>query len=380
MKTRLLQKGVITLIALFLISTAEAQIRKTPYRFPDAGEYKVLKGDLHIHTVFSDGVVWPVTRVEEAYAEDLDVITLTEHIEHRPHILTDISTTDHNRSYDIAKDAAQRYGIVLIRSTEITREMPPGHLNIINIQDANKFESFVNKNNTRDSAQITEALREGLRQGGFIFWNHPAFPTPDNKSTWHPVHQRFVEQGLMMGIEVVNGERYESIAFQWCLDHNLTIISNSDVHSTMAQKRSIDGFKVMTLLLAHDKTPEAVMDALRNRRTVALWNNQLMGRKEHVTPIVQSAVKAVLHNRGGQFLLEYVNESGFPFIFQPTDLPEGFRMRSDIPMTVNPYETVAFTASARGEIPSGLKVKVLNVWITPDENPEMIIPVIHINH
>ena len=379
MKIKTLQKGIILFAVIALAYTAEAQVKKIPYRFPDAGEYKVLKGDFHIHTVFSDGVVWPVSRVEEAYIEDFDVITLTEHIEYRPH-LTDMSTTDHNRSYDIAKNAAERYGIVLIRSTEITRGMPPGHLNIINIQDANKFDIFFNKENTSDSTNVTLALNEGRQQGGFIFWNHTAYPTPDNKSTWHPSHQRLMEQGLMMGIEIVNGERYESIAFQWCLDHNLTILSNSDVHSTMAQKRLADGFKVMTLILARDKTSEAVMDALRNRRTVALWNNQLMGRMEHVTPIVQNAMKAIVHNRGGQLLFEYVNQSGFPFTLQVDTLPEGFRIRNDVDITVAPYETVAYTASAQGAIPSSLNVKVLNVWTTPTENPEILIPVTYIEH
>ena len=379
MNTRALSKTVITFAAIVLSYAASAQVRQTPFRFPDAGEYKVLKADFHLHTVFSDGMVWPTARVEEAYAEDLDVIALTEHVEFRPR-LNDISTTDHNRSYDVAKDLAERYGIVLIRSTEITRAMPPGHLNIIDIHDANVFDALYNHSDRNDTARVTEALREGKRQGGFIFWNHTAFPTPDNKSTWHPAHQRLVEQGLMMGIEVVNGERYEPIAFQWCLDHNLAIISNTDAHSTMAQKRAIDGFKVMTLVLARERTSEAVMDALRNRRTVALWNNQLMGRSEHVAPIVQTSVKAILHERGGQFLFEYVNESGFPFSFQLNDLPEGFRIRNDLSMTVNPYEKVAFTATVREEVPSSISVKVLNVWTTPDKNLEILIPVTHIRH
>ena len=384
MERRTLQKRIIFLTILLLTYTAaEAQLKKMPYRFPNAGEYIVLKADLHMHTVFSDGVVWPITRVEEAYAEDLDVITLTEHIEVRPH-LTDISTTDHNRSYEIAKDAAQRYGIMLIRSTEITRGMTPGHLNIIDIQDANKFEAFVNKDNSSDSTGVTEALREGRRQGGFIFWNHPFFPTPDNKATWYPAHQRLVQQGLMMGIEVANGNRYDPIVFQWCLDHNLTIIATSDVHNTMAQKRAEDGFKVMTLVLAHDKTPQAVMDALRDHRTVGLWNNQLIGRKEHVEPVIQGAIKAILHDRDGLLLFEFVNESGFPFTFlQVNTIPEGFNIRRDvdidIPIVINPYETVSFS-SRRGIIPSSLNLKALNVWTTPSENPVISIPVEYIKH
>jgi hypothetical protein len=371
-------KILILLAAVVISATAEAQIRKTPLYIPDAGIYKVLKADFHIHTVFSDGVVWPVARVEEAYAEDLDIIAISDHIESRPRFAE--RATDHNLPYEIAQDAAQRYGILLIHSAEITRNMPPGHLNAINIQDGNALNAFVNQSDMRDSSRVVEALAEAKRQGGFIFWNHTAYPTPDNKSTWHPVHQQILDRGLMMGIEIVNGERYEPIAFQWCLDHNLTIFSNTDVHSTMAQKRAIDGFKVMTLVLAREKTTEAVMEALRDHRTVALWNNQLMGRREHVAPVVQNAVKAVLHNRDGRLLFEYTNESGIPFTFQLNTLPDGFSIRNDLSMTVNPSETVAFTAAAKGAIPAHLSVKVLNVWTTPSENLDIELPITYIKH
>ena len=369
-------KVTIGLLAITFAITAEAQIRKTPVRFPDAGEYKVLKADFHIHTFFSDGNVSPVTRVEEAYSEDLDVIAISDHIEYRPN-MPDKTTTDHNRSYELAKDAAFGSDLILIHSAEITRAMPPGHFNVIDIKDANPLENFVNKNQWSDSTHVTEALKEAKRQGAFLFWNHPAFPTPDNKSTWHPAHQRLLDEGLMMGIEIVNGERYEPIAFQWCLDHNLTILANTDVHSTMAQKRSIDGFKVMTLVLARSKTHNDVMDALLNQRTVAVWNNQLIGRKEHVEPIFQNSIKAVLHKRGDFYLFEYVNESGFPFTLQITDIPEGFRMRNDLIITVNPYETVAFPSSVKGERPEKISVKVVNLWIKPDENLETVMKIVN---
>jgi len=40
-------------------------------RFPDVPGYRTLKCDLHMHTVFSDGDVWPSTRVLEAWREGL---------------------------------------------------------------------------------------------------------------------------------------------------------------------------------------------------------------------------------------------------------------------------------------------------------------------
>ena len=68
-----------------------------PLNFPDIPGYKSLKTDLHIHTVFSDGYVWPNIRVMEALRDNLDAISLTEHLEYQPH-LTDIPHPDRNRS------------------------------------------------------------------------------------------------------------------------------------------------------------------------------------------------------------------------------------------------------------------------------------------
>lgn len=365
------------LIALTVSSvlTVNAQTRKEKMFFPDADGYKVLKGDFHQHTIFSDGLVWPTTRVEEAYEEDLDVICLTEHIEHRPH-LNDMTSKDHNRSYEIAKTEAERFGVILIRSAEITREMAPGHLNVINIKDANAFEKFVNKNNTREASSVIETLQEAKNQDGFIFWNHTAFPTTDNKSTWHPIHEELKNKGLMMGIEIVNGERYEPIAFKWCLDHNLTIFANTDVHSTMAQKRKSDNSKVMTLVLAKEKSESSVIEALKDRRTVGMWNNNLFGREAHVASVVKASVDFRLSNLDNKKgLFEIVNKSGFPFIFEFIDLEDNFSIRDDVPSSVFPYQTSALKATVKGKVPVSVKVKVLNVFISPDNNLFLEIPV-----
>jgi hypothetical protein len=45
-------------------------------KVPDIEGYKTLKCDFHIHTVFSDGLVWPSVRVGEAYLEGLDALPL----------------------------------------------------------------------------------------------------------------------------------------------------------------------------------------------------------------------------------------------------------------------------------------------------------------
>ena len=47
-------------------------------RIPDFDGYKTLKCDFHIHTVFSDGKVWPDMSVLEAWQEGLDAIAITD--------------------------------------------------------------------------------------------------------------------------------------------------------------------------------------------------------------------------------------------------------------------------------------------------------------
>ena len=129
------------LVSTFLLATCLMNVqaqRRNEIQVPDLDGYTTLKCDFHMHTVFSDGLVWPTVRVDEAYREGLDAISLTEHIEYRPH-KKDI-VADHNRSFDLCQKQAEKLGILLIRGSEITRPMAPGHFNAIFLADSNPLE------------------------------------------------------------------------------------------------------------------------------------------------------------------------------------------------------------------------------------------------
>ena len=97
----------LALLLLFCCSYfANAQIAHEHHhnraiQFPDIPGYLTLSTDFHIHTVFSDGNVWPSIRVAEALRDSVDAISLTEHLEYQPHS-ADIPHPDRNRSYEIA--------------------------------------------------------------------------------------------------------------------------------------------------------------------------------------------------------------------------------------------------------------------------------------
>lgn len=274
-----------TLAFLFVLIQATLAAQDGPRQtitIPDVEGYKVLKADLHMHTVFSDGLVWPDFRVNEAWQEGLDVIAITEHIEYRPN-KADVNG-DHNHAYQIAREAGQRAGIVVIPGSEITRRMPPGHFNALFITDANKL----------DVPDWKDAFREARRQGAFIFWNHPGWKAqqPDS-ALWLPEHQMLYDSGCMHGIEVANYNEWYPIVMRWALDRNLTMLGNSDIHGGIYQQYAIHQgqHRPMSLLFATDKSVEAVKEALFAHRTVAMFNGHLYGTEEWLNKLFKAVVK-----------------------------------------------------------------------------------------
>ena len=69
------KSSIIGVLILCFAFWGKAQVRNE-IRVPDPEGYRTLKCDFHIHTVFSDGLVWPTVRVDEAYREGLDAIAL----------------------------------------------------------------------------------------------------------------------------------------------------------------------------------------------------------------------------------------------------------------------------------------------------------------
>ncbi len=363
---------ILASLVLSLATSATAQMRRTDYSFPNTEEYKVLNCDLHQHTVFSDGLVWPTTRVLEAWEESLDVIVLSEHIEYR-RFNEDITTKDHNRAWELARDDAKRLGITLIRSCEITRTMPAGHFNAIGIQDANKFEKFMNKKNHSDTLKIHAALREAKAQGAFVQWNHPAYP----EMHFTDIQRGYINEGLIDGIEVVNGECYVSEAFDWCLEYDLAILSNTDVHSTMAQKRSSDQSKTMTLLLAKSACEDDVMEALYAGRSAALWRDNMFGREDVVKGIVSSSIDINIIQAEGasKGLIEIENNSSMPYTVEVVDRSTSLKFWCGQTIIFGGNERMAIDGSIDGDEELFITLKFHNVFITPSENLVVKLPV-----
>ena len=287
-----MHKLSLLLLCLLSLTTFAQEEEEAPHshrmgrslKFPDVPGYKVLKCDLHMHTVFSDGSVWPDIRVAEALKDGLDAISLTEHLEYQPH-KADIPHPDRNRSYELALKEAKDHNLLIIRGSEITRKMPPGHNNAVFIQDANKML-------IQDSVEV---FREAKRQNAFTFWNHPMWTSqrPDGVATLTPMHKMLIKEKLLDGIEVVNDNSYSDESLQIALDNNLTIMGTSDAHKLVDWTFGIPkgGHRPVTLVFSKDATPEGIKEGLMNRRTVAFFKDLLIGRDEYLIPLVKASLK-----------------------------------------------------------------------------------------
>lgn len=254
---------------------------------PNVGNYQVLKCDFHMHTVFSDGLVWPSIRNQEVWEEGLDSYAITDHIEYIPH-KSDVNV-DYSRGYELVKAAAAKNNLILIKGSELTRKTPPGHFNAIFIEDPSEF--IVSNDNEHDKATVMKAVE----QNGFVFWNHPGWqPGIAGSYEWLPFVDDLVKNKALHGIEVINGFGLHMKAIDWCVDNNLTMMASSDIHNLIAHDYDLDKeyvHRTMTLVMAEERTAESIREALDAGRTVAWASKYLVGKEENILALFNACIE-----------------------------------------------------------------------------------------
>ena len=331
---------------------------------PSIPGYLTLKCDFHSHTVFSDGLVWPTVRIEEAWRDGLDVLALTDHLEYQPH--KDDVPLNPNRPYALALEDARRLGILLIRGAEITREMPPGHLNAIFLEDLNPL----------IVSDYRKAVQAAVKQGAFIFWNHPDFPGPEKQFVWNVEIEKLRAEGSLRGVEVANGENYYPESQRWCMEKKLTMIGDSDTHYPVSMEYDLagGGHRPMTLVFAEERTLASVKKALIARRTVVYWKNQLIGEAQFLRPIFQASVEIlnpdieISGNR--EAIVRIRNRSDLSFVLEPDDResrPLNFSALVLSPRKIGLMRVYAKTGVGPGPKSVALPLRVKNLLGAPNE-------------
>jgi len=292
---------------LFAVVLLSSSAQRKILNIPDIPGYVTLKCDFHMHTVFSDGSVWPLTRVFEAYRDGLDALAITDHIEYIPK--KDYIPVDYNAAWKIAEPAAKEGNLILVHAAEITRDMPPGHLNALFIKDANEL--------NKDS--VYDAVAAAIGQGAFIQWNHPGWKSqePDGIPKLYPFHKMLLEKGWLHGIEFFNSDEYYPLVLDWCKKYNLAVTGNSDEHGIISENYREPEYaaRPMTLVFAKERTSESLKEALFAGRSLVWFKDIIGGKEEYAKPFFYGSISVskVYHESSKNRYFEITNKSDVPF-------------------------------------------------------------------
>ena len=268
-------------------------------RIPNIDNYITLKCDFHTHTVFSDGQVTPMARINEAWNDGLDAIAITDHIEYRP--FKDIVNPDFNKSNEMSEKYGKQIGFMVISGAEITRKKPLGHLNALFIKDVNKL-------NVTDPI---DAIKEAVKQGAFVMWNHPGWP--NDSCTMYDIHRSLIKDKQIHGVELFNSKEWYPKVLTWGKETGLTIMGNSDAHLTV---RTIYGnermSRPMTLVFAKEKSEESIKEALFAGRTLAVFFKNIAGKEDLMKQLISKCLDVrVIDRKKG--VIEVSNNSDLEF-------------------------------------------------------------------
>ena len=371
-------RGLFLLILLLANAIARGQ---TPVRqalpVPDVPGFKTLKADFHLHTVFSDGNVWPTVHVQDAWRDGLDVIALTEHAEYNPHAV-DVKV-DIGRSYAVAKPVADQLGLILVPGVEITKPDPPktplvlpegsAHFNALFITDP----GVLNVPN-----DLMEALRRAKAQNAFVFWNHPRYRV--SRALWFPPIARAFEAGLFQGMELVNGPDFYDEAYPWIAERGLTILANSDAHDPVPP-RTATAHRPITLLFAKTADLDGVREALVSRRTAAWQGEDVWGPEEYLRGLWTGSIvvetPTVTRKPGVAPSVRLRNVSAIPMHVAVRGAPEWMIVSS--PLTLEAESVTFVRPSLTGAAPVGehrveLTLEVANLHTAPGQNLTVRLP------
>ena len=373
--TRFLLLVLVLFVQLSFTHNSYAQFTaRNEIKIPDVPGYVTLKCDFHMHTVFSDGSVWPTVRSEEAWREGLDAFAITDHIEYTPHE-QDIRE-NHNRPYEIAFPRARELDLIIIKGAEITRDMPPGHFNALFLQEVNAL----------DTERWQDAIKAAIDQKAFLFWNHPGWKgqQPDGISIWYPEHTELLEKGWLHGIELVNGGEYYPLAHKWAMEKKLTILGGSDIHGPVSMGYDLPNgqHRTMTLVFAKEKSVEAIKDALFNQRTAIYWENKLIGEEKYLKPIFNKSIKIinpdVTITGKGRVNMQIHNNSQIDFEL----IADGKSDEISFPSKITLYadKTVLLKIRAKSKTLTGTKkiclpYKVENLLVAPQQSLSIELPI-----
>ena len=343
---------------------------------PQVNGYNLYKADLHTHSVYSDGDVDITFRITEAWYDGLDIIAVTEHIEHRPYEERMVEYTrnynakkfekavnnriistpadgkgimvDLNYAVKQAKKAISGYDMLLIPGAEVTRDgSKVGHFNAL----------FTTDNNLIYNPDPVQAVRNAKAQGALIMHNHPGWTKKGIEIT--PTEEILYKEGLVDGIEVMNNDEFYPAIIDRAAEMNFFVSANSDIHGSAVMDYTVRGYdRPMTLVFAKENTLVSVREALEAKRTLAYGYGTVCGDEQLLKDFFAASMQVkVIRRTEKKVELKITNMSSIPYLVSRSGRN---------PIRLLPFHSFTCSVSASS---SDVSLKVMNMYSSKDAHP-----------
>ena len=346
-----------------LLPTGYVRLSRREIILPTVNDYNPYKADLHMHSTLTDGVVNIKGRMEEAWSDGLDILAATEHMSIRPVADTEGKPTPESvklkrskaatKAVESATKIAEDFGLLVIPGVELTGDAKTqGHFNAL----------FTTDNNVLYDYDAMQAIRNARQQGALIMHNHPGWRhsmlemTDFEKATY--------AEGLIDGIELMNGAFFYPGAFETAKKHNLFMTSNTDIHATTAQQYRENGhLRNMTIIFAKECTLESIREALEAHRTLCYSFGTIGGEESHLKEFFEASITVK------KLSVDSKKKSQRVMITNTTSLPYTLRIGKGNPVVLRPLCSTIVSA----KVGKPMKCTVLNMFYGANEHPVVTI-------
>lgn len=380
-----MKRFVISVLALFMALSAVAQEYQTRYRsasepqtllptgyvrlsrreiiLPNVNGFTPYRADLHMHSTYTDGVVNIKGRMEEAWRDGLDVIATTEHLSIRPVADKEGQPTPESaktkrgssavKAVGGATKIADNFGLLVIPGVELTGDAKTqGHFNAL----------FTTDNSVLYDYDAMQTIRNARQQGALIMHNHPGWRHPTLEMT--KFEEAVYAEGLVDGIELMNGPAFYPGAFDTANNHNLFMTSNTDIHATTAWQYAENGhLRNMTIIFAKEGTLSGIREALEAHRTLCYAFGTLGGEEEFLKAFFEASITIK------KLSVDEKTKRQRVMITNCSSLPYTIRVGKGNPVVLHPLSSTIVTA----KVGKPLLCTVLNMWCGVDKHPTVTI-------
>lgn len=332
---------------------------------PSVNGYNPYKSDLHIHSTFTDGVVNIKGRMEEAWSDGLDVIATTEHLSIRPVPDKEGEITPESaklkrgknavKAVDGATKIAENFGLLVIPGVELTGDAKTqGHFNAL----------FTTDNSVLYDYDAMQSIRNARQQGALIMHNHPGWRHPTLDMT--QFEEAVYAEGLIDGIELMNGAAFYPGAFATAEKHNLFMTSNTDIHATTAQQYRENGhLRNMTIIFAKELSLSSIREALEAHRTLCYAFGTIGGEESLLKEFFEASITTK------SLAVDKKKKSRRVMITNCSSLPYTLRIGKGNPVVLRPLSSTIISA----RVGKPILCTVLNMWYGADKHPQITIDI-----